>query len=363
MSAKAYSEDTLIEQPAIGLFAGLGWQTISAFDEVFGVGGTLGRENAGEVVLLRHLVPALKELNPKAPPEAIDAAVNELTRDRSVMSLAAANREIYSLLKSGVMVETRTPEGELMPERIRVMDWDNPANNHFLLVSQLWVTGEMYKRRPDLVAFINGLPLVVCEFKAVTERVEAAFKDNITDYKQTIPQLFVYNGLILVSNGIEGKMGSVTAEWEHYCEWKKISSEAEPGSVSLETLVKGTCDKPRLLDLVENFTLFEEKGGMVRKIVAKNHQFLGVNNAIDAMLGLKHNRGTAGRVLADAGQRQELLDGVFRAEGAAENSGQLDVRGRDRPRRTGRPDLQEFRQRGRGHRSRRNECEPTAESI
>ncbi|MEI8292246.1 MAG: type I restriction endonuclease, partial [Verrucomicrobiota bacterium] len=149
MSNHAYSEDTLIEQPAIELFAGLGWQTIGAFDEVFGKGGTLGRENAGEVVLLRHLEPALKKLNPKAPPEAIDTAVYELTRDRSVMSQAAANREVYTLLKNGVKVEIRTPEGELMPERIRVIDWDTPANNHFLLVSQLWVTGEMYKRRPD----------------------------------------------------------------------------------------------------------------------------------------------------------------------------------------------------------------------
>ena len=294
MITKAYSEDTLVEQPAIEIFAGLGWQTIGAFDEVFGAGGTLGRESAGEVVLLRHLLPALKKLNPNAPPEAIDAAVNELTRDRSVMSLAAANREVYALLKNGVKVEIRTPEGELAAERIQVIDWDHPANNHFLLVSQLWVTGDVYKRRPDLVAFVNGLPLVVCEFKSIKERVEAAFKDNITDYKQTIPQLFVYNGLILVSNGIEGRLGSLTAAWEHYCDWKKISSEAEPGSVSLETLLKGTCDQTRLLDLVENFTLFEEKGGKIRKVVAKNHQYLGVNNAINAVLGLKHNRGRLG---------------------------------------------------------------------
>jgi type I restriction enzyme R subunit len=149
-----------------------------------------------------------------------------------------------------VKVEVRTPEGELMPERIRVIDWDTPANNHFLLVSQLWVTGEVYKRRPDLVGFVNGLPLIVAEFKAVTERVEAAFKDNITDYRTTIPALFRYNAFILASNGIEGRLGSVTAEWEHYCDWKKISSESEPGSVSLETILKGTCDHTRLLDLV-----------------------------------------------------------------------------------------------------------------
>jgi type I restriction enzyme R subunit len=294
MSAKPYSEDTLVEQPAIEVLAGLGWQTIGAFDEVFAEGGTLGRDNMGDVVLLRHLVPALKKLNPKAPAEAIDAAVNELTRDRSVMSLAAANREVYSLLKNGVKVEVRTPEGELMPERIRVIDWDTPANNHFLLVSQLWVTGEVYKRRPDLVGFINGLPLVICEFKAVTERVEAAFKDNITDYRTTIPALFNYNAFILVSNGIEGRLGSVTAEWEHYCDWKKISSEDEPGSVSLETILKGTCDHTRLLDLVENFSVFEEKAGRIRKVVAKNHQYLGVNNAIAALYGLKENQGRLG---------------------------------------------------------------------
>ena len=292
--SKGYSEDTLIEQPAIELLVGLGWQTIGAFDEVFGDGGTLGRENAGDVVLLRHLIPALKKLNPKAPTEAIDAAVNELVRDRSVMSLAAANREVYSLLKNGVKVEVRTLEGELMPERIRVIDWDTPANNHFLLVSQLWVTGEVYKRRPDLVGFINGLRLVICEFKAVTERVEAAFKDNITDYRTTIPALFWYNAFILVSNGIEGRLGSVTAEWEHYCDWKKISSEAEPGSVSLETILKGTCDHTRLLDLVENFSVFEEKAGRIRKVVAKNHQYLGVNNAIAALYGLKENQGRLG---------------------------------------------------------------------
>jgi type I restriction enzyme R subunit len=210
------------------------------------------------------------------------------------MSLAAANREVYSLLKNGVKVEVRRPDGELMPERIRVIDWDTPANNHFLLVSQLWVTGDVYKRRPDLVGFINGLPLVIWEFKAVTERVEAAFKDNVTDYRTTIPALFRYNAFVLVSNGIEGRLGSVTAEWEHYCDWKKITSEAEPGSVSLETILKGTCDKTRLLDLVENFTVFEEKAGHIRKVVAKNHQYLGVNNAIVALSALKENQGRLG---------------------------------------------------------------------
>jgi type I restriction enzyme R subunit len=294
MSGHANSEGTLIEEPAIAIFQDLHWNTIGAFDEVFGEGGTLGREHGGEVILIRHLLPALRKLNPKAPAEAIDAALNELTRDRSVLSPAAANREVYGLLKNGVKVEIRNADGELMPERVRVIDWENPGENHFLLVSQLWVTGEVYKRRPDLVGFVNGLPLVVCEFKAVTERVEAAFKDNIRDYKTTIPQLFGCNAFILVSNGLQGRMGSLTADWEHYCDWKKVCSESEVASVSLETLLRGTCDKARLLDLVENFTLFEDKAGKIRKVVAKNHQFLGVNNAIAAVLGLKKNRGRLG---------------------------------------------------------------------
>ncbi len=154
---------------------------------------------------------------------------------------------------------------------------------------------------------------------------------NIRDYRQTIPQLFVYNGLILVSNGIEGRLGSLTAAWEHYCEWKKISSEDEAGSVSLETLLRGTCDKTRLLDLVENFTLFENKGGKIRKVVAKNHHYLGVNNAINAVQGLKHNRGRLGVFWQTQGSGKTLLDGVLFPEGAAEDTGQLDFRGRNRP--------------------------------
>ena len=167
------------------------------------------------------------------PIPTIQIAINELTRDLSVMSLGSANREVYGLLKNGVKVETRTPDGEMMPERIWVIDWDNPENNDFLLVSQFWVTGEIYKRRVDLVGFVNGLPLVVWELKAVHKRLEQAFKNNITDYKEAIPQLFWFNAFIIVSNGIESKLGSVSAEWEHFCEWKKISSEAEPGIVSL----------------------------------------------------------------------------------------------------------------------------------
>ena len=295
MSAHAYTEDQLVEQPAIGLFAELGWATVSASEETFGPHGTLGRETKGEVVLGARLRAALARLNPTLPPEAIAAAVDELTRDRSTMLLEQANREVYLLLKEGIKVSVPDRErGGQKIERLRVMDWEHPANNDFLLVSQFSVTGALYTCRPDLVGFVNGLPLVVIELKKPGVSARAAFDENLTHYKQQIPALFWFNALLIASNGTDSRVGSLTADWERWVEWKRIEREDEPRRVSLEVMLRGTCDKSRLLDLVENFTLFSEhKAGLV-KIIGQNHQFLGVNNAIASMLSarkLGHGRG------------------------------------------------------------------------
>ena len=313
----AYTEDQLVEQPAIGLFAELGWTTVLALEEVFGAGGTLGRETPGEVVLVSRLRAALARLNPALPPEAITAAVDELTRDRSAMSLEAANREVYLLLKEGIKVSVAdtdsTPHPSPLPgrggegvrskgggqktERLRVIDWSRDggtANNDFLLVSQFSVTGALYTCRPDLVCFVNGLPLVVIELKKPGVPARAAFDENLTHYKQQIPSLFWFNALLIASNGTDSRVGSLTADWGRFFEWKRIEREDEPRKVSLETIIRGTCDRARLLDLVENFTLFSEhKAGLV-KIIGQNHQVLGVNNTIASMLAarkLGHGRG------------------------------------------------------------------------
>ena len=291
----AYTEDQLVEQPAIGLFAELGWQTVSAMEETFGATGTLLRETKGEVVLVSRLRTALVKLNPALPPEAITAAVDELTRDRSAMSLEAANREVYLLLKEGIKVSVPDRErGGQKTERLRVVDWGNPANNDFLLVSQFSITGALYTCRPDLVCFVNGLPLVVIELKKPGVPARVAFDENLTHYKQQIPSLFWFNALLIASNGTDSRVGSLTADWERFFEWKRIERENEPRRVSLEVMIRGTCDRARLLDLVENFTLFSEhKAGLV-KVIGQNHQFLGVNNAIVSMLAarkLGHGRG------------------------------------------------------------------------
>ena len=245
------------------------------------------------------------------------------------MGLPAANREIYRLLKDGIAVSIAAPEAPpsspaLLPggegrvavpstfgrgikgegggddasrrdsggqrtERVRVIDWETPAANDFLLVSQFSVTGALYTCRPDLVGFVNGLPLVVIELKKPGVPARAAFDENLTHYKAEIPQLFWFNALLIASNGTDSRVGSLTADWERFFEWKRIEREDEPRRVSLEVMLRGTCDRARLLDLVENFTLFSEhKAGLV-KIIGQNHQFLGVNNAIASMLQIRRS--------------------------------------------------------------------------
>jgi len=295
VSVHAYTEDQLVEQPAIGLFATLGWQTVSAMEETFGPGSTLGRETKGEVVLVERLRSALSSLNAGIPPEALQAGIDELTRDRSAMSLEAANREMYRLLKDGIPVSTPDIEnGGQKTERLRVVDWSQPKRNDLVLVSQLSVVGSLYTCRPDLVGFVNGLPWVVIELKKPGVPARAAFDENLTHYKQQIPQLFWFNALLIASNGTDSRVGSLTADWGRWVEWKRVEREDEPRRVSLEVMLRGTCHPGRLLDLVENFTLFSEHKAGVVKIVGQNHQFLGVNNAIESMLEARkmgHGRG------------------------------------------------------------------------
>ena len=295
MSPHAYTEDQLVEQPAIALFGEMGWKTVRADEESFGPIGTLQRETKSEVVLITPLRGALTKLNPTLPGEAIDSAVVALTRDRSAMSLEAANHEIYELLKEGITISVPDRErGGQKTERLRVIDWEHPERNDFLLVSQLSITGQLYTCRPDLVGFVNGLPLVVIELKKPGVPARAAFDENLTHYKREIPSLFWYNALLIASNGTESRVGSLTADWGRFFEWKRIEREDETRRVSLEVMLRGTCDPTRLLDLVENFTLFSKhKSGLV-KIIGQNHQFLGVNNAITSMLAARamgHGRG------------------------------------------------------------------------
>lgn len=294
----SFTEDQLVEQPAIQLFAELGWETLSASDEVMGAEGALGRETKSEVVLGARLRAVLARLNPLLPPEAISAAVEELSRDRSAMTPAAANRELWASMRDGVKVSVPdVAKGGVKTERVRVVDWENPAANDFLLVSQMTIVGQLYTCRPDLIGFVNGLPWVVVELKKPGVPAKQAFDGNLTSYKHAqngVPALFWSNALLIASNGTDSRVGSLTADWERFFEWKRIESEDEPRRVSLDVMLRGLCDPARLLDLVENYTLFSEHKSGLTKIVGQNHQFIGVNNAIKAMLKAReegHGRG------------------------------------------------------------------------
>jgi type I restriction enzyme R subunit len=285
--AGRYSEDQLVEQPAIQLFAELGWDTVNAYGEVMGPDGTLGRDNKSEVFLLPGLRSAIERLNPGMPIEAVEQAVIEITKPRTAMHYARANQEIHALLRDRVEVSVRQDDGTMLPEKLAVIDWENPENNDFLLVSQLWVHSDLYHRRTDLVGFVNGIPLVFIELKASHKSLKHAYDDNLTDYRGTIPHLFIPNGFLMLSNGANTKVGTITSGWDYFSEWKKIDDEEEPGVVSLETVIRGMCTKERLLDLVENFVAFQDLPGGFIKLLARNHQYLGVNNALARMQELR----------------------------------------------------------------------------
>lgn len=279
------------------MFNHLGWQTINAYEEKLSTSeskGTLGRETRDEVVLTHQLRSKLKEFNPKIPDENLTEVLKEFTKDRSSMHPVRANKEIYDLIREGVDVEFRGTDGMLKQETVKVIDWKDPETNDFLLVSQLWVNGDYGNKRPDLVGFVNGLPLLLFELKKPARPIQEAFNGNISDYKDTIPQIFWYNQFIFLSNGVDTKVGTISSPWEFYTEWKKISDEEEPGIVSLETAIRGICEKNRLLDLLEHFILFENVVSKPKKLMARNHQYLGVNNAIQAVKSIEENKGKLG---------------------------------------------------------------------
>ncbi len=286
-----YSEDNLIEQTAIDLFFNqLGWDTLLAYNkEGFGEGSTLGRLNKKEVVLKKIFLEKIKEFNSGLPQKAYEEAYEKLTEESITKSLAEINYEKHQLLRNGIPVvlppspARRGDGGEV--KTLKIFDFDNADNNNFLAVRQLWIQGKSNReRRPDIIGFVNGIPLLFIELKAAHRKLENAYNDNFTDYKDVIPKLFYYNAFVLLSNGIESRIGSITGKYQHFHEWKRITEEDE-GIVALDRIIVGICEKNRFLDLFENFILFDNSLGSPLKLIARNHQFIGVNKAIE---NIKH---------------------------------------------------------------------------
>ena len=285
------SEDRLVQATfAQHLERELGWDSIYAWNrETFGSDGTLGRTEKKEAVLTRDLRSALERLNPRLPGAAIVDAMRDLTVYDVSRSTVQHNRDFYRLLRAGVPVQYRDERGRTKSARARVIDFDNaPGSNRFLAVRELELTGRRtpnYNRRADLVCFVNGLPLVFIELKAVYRNIREGFDNNLSDYmdENVIAHAFHHNAFLVVSNGDKARYGTITSGWDHFAEWKRLD-ETDAGSLDAQTLLSGMLAHDRLLDIVENFILFDEsKAGATRKVIARNHQVLGVNRAVDSV--------------------------------------------------------------------------------
>ena len=290
-----YSENILVQESAGNLLHDeLGWDVVYAYNkEVLGENGTLGRTSYQEILLKRDLREALQKFNPWITPAQISEAIGILEQRLSTASLLQVNEEKYFLLRDGIPVTVRRADGRTEQRRAMVIDFQNPTENRFLAVKEMKIHGELYRRRTDIVGFVNGLPLVFMEFKKTTVDVQNAYTDNYTDYLDTIPRLFYYNAFLILSNGVEAKVGTLGSKYEFFHEWKRLN-EREAGSVALETMLRGICKKENLLDLLENFILFDHSGGRTAKILARNHQYLGVNEAVKAYASRKLNNGKLG---------------------------------------------------------------------
>ena len=261
--------------------------------EKLGEDGTFGRKSYKEILLTRYFREALLRLNPWITPAQIDEAQRKLEHRLSTASLLQINEEKYFLIRDGIPVTVKKPGGKTEEKRAAVIDFQNPDNNRFLAIKELKIHGDLYRRRTDIVGFVNGIPLLFVELKKNTVDVQNAYEDNYTDYLDTIPQLFYYNAFLMLSNGTEAKIGTLGSKYEFFHEWKRLA-ESDPGSVALETMLRGICRKENFLDLLENFILYDHSGGRTAKILARNHQYLGVNEAVKAYAGRKLNDGKLG---------------------------------------------------------------------
>jgi type I restriction enzyme, R subunit len=321
------SSSALVRQHAIQHFAQLGYTIIDGSQEEHGTCSATDRQNASEFVLWSRLRQALYTLNPDSTPAQIEKAIDGLTDGLGLLGLAHANEAVYVRLKDGIKIDARrqivttdntnnadpvssSQAREDTHKTVQVIDWHESEENKndFTLVSHFWVDGKLGKRCLDLVGFVNGLPFILLEI--ADSELPNTFARIDQDYKATIPSFFWYNAFIVVADAFTCKMGSLTAPWEHFFQWKRIKDENEKESTRLDTLIKSTCQKERLLDIVENFTLFDKSKGL-NKLVGRNHQYLGVNNAIASLISWEQERQARRQAGEPESHKQHGKLGVF----------------------------------------------------
>lgn len=292
-----YSENILVQESSINLLREeLGWETYHAHNnEILGKDGTLGRESYEDVILPKFFRESMKRLNPWMSENHIIDALRQLKNHLTSASAIQTNEEKYKLIVDGfdVTLTEKNSSGQLKKRTAKFIDFKNPLNNHFLAVSELKIHNRGYHRRADIIGFVNGLPLIFIELKAHNVDVKNAYTDNYKDYQDAIPQLFYYNAFSILSNGAEAKVGTLNSKYAFFHEWKRLKEE-ETGSVALETALRGLCKKENFIDIFENFILFDHTENKIAKILARNHQYLGVNEAVKSYENRKLSDGKLG---------------------------------------------------------------------
>ena len=261
-----------------------------------------GRASKKECVLPVVLEQSLKRINPNISHEHIDRIVKTLRQDYTGTDIVSTNYKLYQQIRNNIKITVRR-NGKEDFDFVKLVDFEHPENNTFTAVSQMWIQGKVYYRRPDILIFINGLPMVFIELKNSIVKVEEAYNKNLKDYLNDIPNLFAFNQICVLSNGLETRLGAFNATYDFFFEWLKVHSEKEKlnrkliGSAetvddsSVRYFVEGLLNKERLIDYIENFILFENQS---IKIIAKNHQYLGVNNLMESVKNRKELNGKLG---------------------------------------------------------------------
>ena len=296
--SKKLNENTLTEQPVIEWLKGMGYDY--EFGPDLAPGQVLGeREDFRQVVLIGRLKRSMRRLNPDLPETAVDDAIRTFTTVEHP-SLEIANKEVYKMMTEGVKIGVREKSGEERGRLVKVIDFNNPQNNEYLVVNQFAIQGIENVRRPDIIVFVNGIPIAIFELKNPAQESAIVYSayEQLQKYKKDIPEIFKYNQVLIIGDLFDAKHGTISSPWERFSVWKGVESENEehmPDETQLEILVKGIFHKGRLLDIVENFIIFEadavKDASKFTKKMALYHQYYGVNKAINETLRATKPRG------------------------------------------------------------------------
>lgn len=297
---KSFISEDDIEQALVSrLVKDYGWEPIACSPKIEDKDDiiTTSRSSVKQCILPSILHESLLRLNPQIDPAEIEKVYLELCQDFSGSDIAEVNQKLYGYIREGVKITTKNKDTEDF-DFVRLIDFDHIDRNTFTVVNQMWIQGHFNYRRPDVLLFVNGLPVVFVELKDSDVKMKEAYDKNLVTYRNDIPNIFAFNQICVLSNGFETRIGAWNAGFEFFFEWLRTKDEkqklnrediAENG-LSITLLVDGLLSKERLLDYIENF-IFYDRGN---KIIAKNHQYLGVNNLMEVTKKREELKGKLG---------------------------------------------------------------------